>query len=38
MSRAAKVVAALAVDKLTERQARSEHKRLAEEIVHHDKL
>jgi len=38
MSRAAKVVAALAVDKLTERQARSEHKRLAEEIVHHDRL
>ena len=38
MSRAAKVVAALAVDKLTERQARSEHKRLAEEIVRHDRL
>ncbi len=38
MSRAAKVVAALAVDKMTERQARAEHKRLAEEIAHHDKL
>ncbi len=38
MSRAAKVVAAVAVDKLTERQARAEHKRLAGEIAHHDKL
>ena len=38
MSRAAKVKAALAVDELTERQARAEHKRLAEEIAHHDKL
>ena len=38
MSRAAKVVAAVAVDELTERQARAEHKRLAEEIAHHDKL
>jgi DNA ligase (NAD+) len=38
MSRAAKVVAAVAVDDLTERQARSEHKRLAEEIARHDKL
>ena len=38
MSRAAKVVAAVAVDDLTERQARGEHKRLAEEIKHHDKL
>ena len=38
MSRAAKVVAALEVEKMTERQARSEHKRLADEIVHHDKL
>ena len=32
MSRAAKVVAAIAVDDLTERQARAEHKRLGEEI------
>ncbi|MCX7365056.1 MAG: NAD-dependent DNA ligase LigA, partial [Alphaproteobacteria bacterium] len=38
MSRAAKVVASTAVEQLTERQARSEHKRLAEEIGHHDKL
>ncbi len=38
MSRAAKVVAALKVEDMTERQARSEHKRLADEIVHHDKL
>ena len=38
MSKAAKVVAALKVDDLTERQARTEHKRLAEEIGHHDKL
>src|SRR5918995_4510852 len=38
MSRAAKVVAAVAVDDLTERQARREHKRLAEEIARHDKL
>ena len=38
MSRAAKVVAAVAVDELTQRQAKSEHKRLAEEIGHHDKL
>lgn len=38
MSRAAKVVAALEVEKMTERQARGEHKRLADEIVHHDKL
>jgi DNA ligase (NAD+) len=38
MSKAAKVVAAVAVDDLTERQARSEHKRLAAEIAHHDKL
>ena len=38
MSRAAKVVASVAVDELTERQARAEHKRLAEEIAHHDKL
>src|SRR5215216_7008595 len=38
MSRAAKVVASVAVDDLTERQARSEHKRLAEEIARHDKL
>ena len=38
MSRAAKVVASVAVDELTERQARAEHKRLGEEIAHHDKL
>jgi len=38
MSRAAKVVAALAVDEMTERQARAEHKRLVEEIARHDKL
>ncbi|MFI5000311.1 MAG: NAD-dependent DNA ligase LigA [Reyranellales bacterium] len=38
MSRAAKVVASLSVDEMTERQARAEHKRLAEEIGHHDKL
>jgi len=38
MSRAAKVVAAVAVDDLTERQARGEHRRLGEEIRHHDKL
>src|SRR5215475_508263 len=38
MSKAAKVVASLKVEDLTERQARAEHKRLAEEIAHHDKL
>ncbi len=38
MSRAAKVVAALQVDEMTERQARAEHKRLADEIAHHDRL
>ena len=38
MSRAAKVVASIPVDDLTERQARAEHKRLAEEIARHDKL
>ena len=38
MSRAAKVVSSIAVDDLTERQAKSEHKRLVEEIAHHDKL
>ena len=38
MSKAAKVVAALKVEDLTERQARAEHKRLADEIAHHDKL
>jgi DNA ligase (NAD+) len=38
VSKAAKVVAAIAVDDLTERQARAEHKRLAEEIGYHDKL
>lgn len=38
MSRAARLVASIAVDDLTERQARAEHKRLAEEIAHHDKL
>ena len=38
MSKAAKVVAALAVADLTERQGRSEHKRLSAEIRHHDTL
>jgi DNA ligase (NAD+) len=38
VSKAAKVVAALKVDDLTERQGRSEHKRLSDEIGHHDKL
>ncbi len=38
MSKAAKVVAALKVEDLTERQGRSEHKRLVDEIAHHDKL
>ena len=38
MSRAAKVVASIAVDELTKRQAGAEHKRLAEEISYHDKL
>lgn len=38
MSRAAKLVASIAVDDLTERQARSEHKRLAEEVSRHDRL
>src|SRR5437660_5430285 len=38
MSKAAKVVASIAVNDLTERQARAEHKRLADEIAHHDKL
>ena len=38
MSRAAKVVASLQVDEMTERQARAEHKRLADEIAHHDRL
>jgi DNA ligase (NAD+) len=37
-SRADKVKAKLGVDEMTERQARAEHKRLAEEIGHHDKL
>jgi len=38
MSKAAKVVAGIAVEDLTERQGRAEHKRLAAEIAHHDKL
>src|SRR5438067_11423947 len=38
MSKAAKIVASIAVNDLTERQARAEHKRLADEIGHHDKL
>ncbi len=38
MSKAAKVVAALAVADLTQRQAKAEHKRLSAEIGHHDKL
>ncbi len=38
MSKAAKFKAALAVEDMTERQARSEHKRLSDEITHHDRL
>ncbi|HYC64141.1 MAG TPA: NAD-dependent DNA ligase LigA, partial [Reyranellaceae bacterium] len=38
MSKAAKFKASLKVEEMTERQARAEHKRLAEEIAHHDKL
>ena len=38
MSKAAKVVAGIEVKDLTERQARGEHKRLGDEIAHHDKL
>jgi DNA ligase (NAD+) len=38
MSKAAKVVATLKIGELTERQGRAEHKRLAGEIAHHDKL
>ena len=38
MSKAAKVVASIAVDDLTQRQAKAEHKRLAEEIRHNDVL
>src|SRR5579864_8315699 len=38
MSKAAKVVAALKVDELTQRQAKAEHKRLAEEIHANDVL
>jgi DNA ligase (NAD+) len=38
MSKAAKVVAGLGVEDLTERQGRAEHKRLAEEIARHDRL
>lgn len=38
MSKAARVVAGIEVKDLTERQARGEHKRLADEIAHHDKL
>ncbi|MBX9945357.1 MAG: NAD-dependent DNA ligase LigA [Reyranella sp.] len=38
MSKAAKVVASLKVEDLTERQARAEHKRLADEIARHDTL
>jgi DNA ligase (NAD+) len=38
VSKAAKVVAALKVEDLTERQGRAEHKRLSDEIGHHDKL
>src|SRR5258708_38137546 len=37
MSKVAKVVAALKVDELTERQGRAEHKRLADEIGRHDR-
>ena len=38
MSRAAKVVEQIAVDKLTKRQADKELARLTQEIAHHDKL
>jgi DNA ligase (NAD+) len=38
MSKAAKIVAGLKVEDLTERQGRAEHKRLADEIAHHDRL
>src|SRR5947209_7380777 len=38
MSKAAKIVAALTVDDLTQRQAKAEHKRLAEEIRRNDVL
>jgi DNA ligase (NAD+) len=38
MSKAAKVVATIAVDDLTQRQAKAEHKRLSDEIRHHDAL
>ena len=38
MSKAAKVVASIAVNYLTERQGRAEHKRLAAEIAHNDEL
>ncbi len=38
MSKAAKVVASIAVDDLTQRQAKAEHKRLAEEIRRNDVL
>jgi DNA ligase (NAD+) len=38
MSKAAKFKASLKVEEMTERQARAEHKRLADEIAHHDKL
>src|SRR6185437_11448037 len=38
MSKAAKVVASIAVDDLTQRQAKAEHKRLADEIRRNDVL
>ena len=38
MSKAAKFKASLKVEEMTERQARAEHKRLADEIAHHDRL
>ena len=38
MSKAAKFKASLKVEEMTERQARTEHKRLGDEIGHHDKL
>ena len=38
MSRQAKVVEKIAVADLTQRQAKAEHKRLAAEVAHHDKL
>src|SRR3954451_4979047 len=38
MSKSAKIVASIAVDDLTQRQAKAEHQRLSDEIRHHDTL